>query len=64
MPMIGHRCHELRIDDAERTWRIIYRTDVDAVLIVDVFQKTTRRTPARVIAECRRRLRLYDSVTE
>ena len=25
MPAIGARCHELRIVDADLTWRIIYR---------------------------------------
>jgi hypothetical protein len=27
MPVIGPRCHELRINDAAATFRIIYRTD-------------------------------------
>lgn len=60
MSTIGSRCHELRIVDAGKTWRVIYRTDADAVMIADVFQKTTPQTPARVIADSRRRLRLYD----
>ena len=25
MPAIGRRCHELRIVDADQTWRIVYR---------------------------------------
>ena len=33
MPIIGRRCHELRIVDADQTWRVIYRTDADAVVI-------------------------------
>ena len=64
MPSIGPRCHELRIVDAGRTWRIVYRTDVDAIIIADVFQKTTQQTPARVLTECARRLRLYDQATQ
>jgi phage-related protein len=62
MPGISQRCHELRIVDRDKTWRIIYRIDTDAIIIVDVFQKTTQRTPKRVIDDCRRRLRLYDSI--
>jgi hypothetical protein len=27
MPVIGSRCHELRIQDENRTWRIVYRVD-------------------------------------
>ena len=61
MPAIGSRCHELRVVDANRTWRIVYRFDDDAIVIADVFQKATRQTPARVIEDCRRRLRLYDA---
>ena len=60
MPSIGTRCHELRIVDMARTWRIVYRLDADAIVIADVFQKMTRQTPSRVIANCARRLRLYD----
>jgi hypothetical protein len=32
MPSIGARCHELRIRDAQNNWRIIYRTDKDAII--------------------------------
>ena len=63
MPTIGPRCHELRIVDAGRTWRIVYRLDADAVVIAVVFAKTTARTPARVIDDCRRRLRHYDAAS-
>ena len=62
MPSIGPRCHELRIQDETRAWRIIYRIDEDAIVIAEVFQKTTRETPARVIANCKRRLRQYDEL--
>ena len=64
MPVIGSRCHELRVVDAKRTWRILYRLDPDAVIITDVFQKTTPQTPPQVIANARRRLRLYDTRVE
>jgi phage-related protein len=57
---IGRRCHELRVRDDEHNWRIVYRLDPDAIVIADVFPKTTRQTPKRVINTCRRRLRLYD----
>jgi len=63
MPGIGRRCHELRIPDAGATWRVVYRLDPDAVVIAEVFRKTTAQTPARVIEDCRRRLRLYDVAT-
>jgi phage-related protein len=63
MPSIGRRCHELRIVDAGKTWRLIYRLDGDAIVIADVFQKTTAQTPGRIIADCARRLALYDQLT-
>ncbi len=60
MPVVGPRCHELRIRDAEADWRIVYRADADAVVILAVFRKTTRATPKPVIDACIRRLREYD----
>ena len=60
MPAIGPRCHELRINDEGSTWRIVYRIDDDAIVILDVFQKKTGRTPQAVIDNCRRRARKYD----
>jgi phage-related protein len=62
MPSIGARCHELRIQDEDRTWRIIYRIDEDAILILDVFSKKTQKTPQNVIEVCKRRLTQYDSI--
>jgi phage-related protein len=64
MPVIGRRCHELRIVDANQTWRIIYRVDADAVIIADVFSKKTTTTPTAVIDVCRARLRYYDDAVK
>ena len=61
MPDIGSRCHELRVKDAGAEWRIMYRTDPDAVIVLDVFNKKTRETPPSVVQNCRRRLREYDA---
>lgn len=61
MPTVGPRCHELRIRDARVTWRIIYRIDADAIVILEVFSKRTPRTPASVIETCRQRIRSYDN---
>jgi phage-related protein len=62
MPSIGLRCHELRIGDADVTWRIFYRIDRDAILILDVIRKKTRSTPRAVIEVCQRRLADYDRI--
>jgi phage-related protein len=59
MPSIGTRCHELRIQDVDKTWRIIYRIDDDVILILDVFRKTTRSTPKNIIEICKKRLNQY-----
>ncbi|MBI2266437.1 MAG: type II toxin-antitoxin system RelE/ParE family toxin [Armatimonadetes bacterium] len=59
MPSIGLRCHELRIDDEDKTWRIVYRIDNDAIVILEVFEKKTQKTPREVLENCRRRIRLY-----
>jgi phage-related protein len=60
MPVIGERCHELRVVDVDKTWRIIYRIDSDAIVILDVFNKKTRTTPQSVISRSSKRLREYD----
>ena len=62
MSVIGSRCHELRIVDQDATWRLVYRTDADAIVIVAVFQKKTATTPKAVIDACRRRLRDYNAL--
>lgn len=60
LPVIGRRCHELRIPDETVTWRIVYRLDDDAVVIAEVFAKKTGVIPKAVIDTCRRRLAAYD----
>ena len=60
MPTIGPRCHELRIQDEDVTWRIICRLDSDAVIIGEVFFKRTRKTPKRIIEVCKQRFKRYD----
>jgi phage-related protein len=62
MPTVGPRCHELRISDETRSWRVMYRIDVDAIVIAAVFEKRTQATPALVIRACKRRLTSYDEV--
>lgn len=59
MSGIGARCHELRINDGDSTWRIIYRLEPDAIVILEVFEKKTAKTPQGVIAICRDRLKAY-----
>lgn len=61
---IGSHCHELRINDKDKTWRIIYRVDEDAILIVDVFKKKSEKTPKSVIEKCKNRLKKYDQIVQ
>ena len=60
MPVIGPRCHELRVNDENKTWRVVYRIDRDAIVILEVFEKKSQKTPHEVIDACRRRLRSYE----
>ncbi len=59
MPSIGQNCHELRINDKGKTWRIVYHIDFDAIAILEVFAKKTQKTPTEVIDRCKQRLQLY-----
>ena len=60
MPVLGARCAELRISDATVTWRVLYRLDTDAIVIVAVFAKKTPATPATILTTAKARLRQYD----
>jgi phage-related protein len=60
MPVIGPGCHELRVRDRGHLWRIMYRIDSDSIVVVGVFDKSTRSTPKQVIDLCRCRLDRYD----
>lgn len=60
MPDIGARCHELRVRDQNKNWRLIYRIDEDRILILEVFNKQTRQTPESVIEVCHQRSTQYD----
>jgi phage-related protein len=62
MPAVGARCYELRMNDKTRSWRIMYRIDADAIVIVDVFEKRTQTTPAQTISQCKKRLSAYDQI--
>ena len=59
MPIIGRKCHEIRINDEDKTWRIIYRIDDDAIIILEVFAKKTNTTAKKVIDICKERLSGY-----
>jgi phage-related protein len=59
-PVVRARCHELRVGDDGRQWRLVYRLDADAILVVDLFRKATQATPKQAIERCKRRLRAYD----
>ena len=62
MPSIGPRCHELRIPDENQSWRILYRVDKDAILILHVFSKKSGRTPQAVIDACKRTSKRFDAI--
>lgn len=61
MPSVGLRVHKLRVADAKMTWRIIYRIDKDAIVLLEVFSKKTGKTPKNIIETCKNRLRDYDN---
>jgi phage-related protein len=64
LPIIGRNCGAIRVRDGEHNWRIVYRIDPDAVLVLEVYAKKTRRVPQEVIDVCKRRLRAYDEVAK
>ncbi len=61
---IGPGCHELRVNDRDQTWRIVYFIDPEAVVILEVFSKKTAKTPKSVIENCKRRLKRFEKVRD
>jgi phage-related protein len=61
LPDIGPRCGALRVRDAGHNWRIMYRADADAVLVLEVYPKKTRKIPDEVRGRCTQRLKQYDA---
>jgi phage-related protein len=64
LPIVGPRCGALRVRDSGHNWRIMYRIDADAVVIADVYPKTTPKIPADVIKTCQQRFKDYDTVVK
>ena len=64
LPDVGPRCGALRIRDAEHNWRIMFRIDPDAILVLEVYSKKTRKIPDEVIERCQRRLKQYDAAVK
>lgn len=62
MREVGAACHELRIDDGDSTFRILYHIAADAIVILEVFQKKSRATPKQVIDVAKKRLRAYNRI--
>lgn len=64
LPIIGPQCGALRVRDGEHHWRIVYRVDPDAILVLDVYPKKTRKIPQDVIDRCKKRLKEYDETAK
>ncbi len=64
LPDVGPRCGALRVRDAEHNWRVMYRIDSDAVLVLEVYPKKTQKIPDEVIQRCKHRLRKYDAAVK
>jgi phage-related protein len=64
LPDVGKRCGALRVRDAEHNWRIMYRVDADAILILEVYPKKTQKIPDEVIQRCQERLKRYDEAVK
>jgi phage-related protein len=62
MPSISPRCHELRVRDAEANWRLVYRIDATAIVVVAIFPKKTQATPKAMIDLCKRRVDAHDNL--
>lgn len=53
--------YELRINEADKNWRIFYRTDADRILLIHQINKTTRTLPDKDKKLIANRLAVYDA---
>ena len=60
LPIVGPRCGAIRVRDGDHNWRIMYRVDLDSILVLDVYTKKKRTIPQEVIDRCKKRLKHYD----
>lgn len=60
MPSIGAACHELRVNDRNKTWRLFYQIDDGAIVILGVVEKKTQQTPKATINVCQKRRKSYE----
>jgi phage-related protein len=60
MPSIGKGCHELRVNDQNKTWRLFYFLDTQAIVVLEVDEKKTPKTSKETIKLCQRRLKNYE----
>jgi phage-related protein len=60
MPTIGAGCHELRVTEKNKTWRLFYFLDLEAIVILEVAEKKSQKTPQFVIELCQKRLSHYE----
>ncbi len=64
LPVLGPRCGALRVRDKQHNWRIVFRVDADAVLVLEVYAKKTRKIPLEVMDRCKKRLKEYDEIAK
>jgi phage-related protein len=62
MPAIGNSCHELRVNDQHKTWRLFYYLDAEAIVILEVGEKKTQQTSDATLKLCRKRLKNYEEI--
>ena len=60
MPIIGKACHELRVNDRNKTWRLFYHLDVEPIVILDVSEKKTQQTSKATLDVCSKRLKSHE----
>jgi len=51
----------LRINNKNLTWRIIYKIYTDAILILEIFEKKTSKTPKSLIDTCKQRVKRFNA---
>ena len=64
MPSIGKACHELRVNDKTRTWRLFYFLDTESIVVLEVDEKKTKQTTKAAIEVCQGRRKSYEKASK
>lgn len=60
LPIVGARCHELRVKDESHEWRIVCRIDPTFIIVANIFAKKGKSMQQREFVKAKKALAVFD----